>query len=147
MDRESVDSGSVYRASNPSSPRLVGDGEPKAHALDFARGSRDKVGLSVWDAGFTSPTQLRKIMEKPASHPVYELAVGELLGITNPDGIRLSVKRDPAGVPTERRGYPGAEGHCLLLGVIRPKGGSTSAYAELRIELARMAKATDVAPS
>ncbi len=112
--------------------------------------SSDEVAankLSVWDRQRTTVPEMLRIMGKPQDWPVYELDSKAASKIESPCGGFLRVEDDPDGLPPAGQGAPGAEGHCALIGAIRPRKKKSKkiriAYRKVRRHLASLCRSPE----
>ena len=105
------------------------------------RADAEKTGrpalLSVFERARTTLNQARAIAQKP-DRIAFELLIEEVIQVPVPGtGKCLVVLRDPLeGV---QGALPGADGHCGIRGLERPKAAPKADFYKLRAKLARLA--------
>lgn len=138
--------GMIVRAANMNGESPETRQSSRALIHDFAPSGDEAAAnrLSVWDRNRTEVHEMLNIMRKTQVWPVFELDVDAVSKIASPGGGFLRVADDPEGVPEHARDSPGVDGHCPLIGSIRPREKGTREhrrlYRAVRKSLANLAR-------
>ena len=147
-DLEELREGTVLRqakrraAFTPTSEPLASDFSLDGKDADEADLQNRPAMLSVFDQARTTLDQLREITKNSES-PIYELDIGSICSLSKglpPEAPAVRVLRDLL-LPEKMRTLPGADGHCGIEGLRRPKNlaGSKKIYSALRDQLRLLA--------
>ena len=127
-------------------------GEQRAMPADFRLSSADKnvpgdreASLTVWDRERTTPLQARELVSHGLLRAAYALEVREVRRLGYPNGSGLRVLRDLESVADSLH-LPGADGHCGIVGLARPKGLPRKHARALESQLADLAVLVSASP-
>jgi hypothetical protein len=103
----------------------------------YAKATNTEPRLSVWDEDRTTLDQAKAIYARECIG--FSLNVADIRRVSVPGSDKkLRVVRDDS-LPPDKTDWPGADGHCGIVGVHRPPGAPKAAFKNLRRTLCDLA--------